>query len=102
MIRFEIILRTFFEEKSQIRNPKKEFVSKYARCNKPYQSLFYSSENRPTSYMELIEYLAETTFFGDRFYATIGLWELKRDLDVVVIHNTDKKKRKSDFEIRHL
>ncbi|HRI79178.1 MAG TPA: hypothetical protein PLR06_06530 [Cyclobacteriaceae bacterium] len=87
-----------FKGHFQIKNPGKELVDKYARCNRPYQSVFYSSENRPTSYMELIENWAESAKFGDRFYATIGLWELKADLDVVVILNSDKSKRTTDFE----
>jgi hypothetical protein len=43
-----------FNRISEISYPKREFVNEYARTNKPRQSMFYCSENRPTSYGELL------------------------------------------------
>ena len=41
----------FFSKVSDIFLPPNLIVSSYARCNKPFQSKFYGSENRPTSYL---------------------------------------------------
>jgi len=44
----------FFNKVSEIFIPPPQFVPSYARCNKPFQSKLYGSENRPTSYIELV------------------------------------------------
>lgn len=77
------------------------FVMNFARCNRPFQSKFYCSENRPTSYMELVEYWAETKEFGDKIYVTIGKWRLKRAMTVIIVTTPDSDKRISDFDIQH-
>lgn len=43
-----------------------QFVKNFARCNRPFQSKFYCSENRPTSFAELVEYWSDTKDFGDK------------------------------------
>lgn len=76
-----------FQEINEISAPNSKYVKNYARANKPRQTLFYGSENRPTSYMEFIEYLAETTDFGIEVAFTIGGWRLKRDLVLALVYN---------------
>jgi len=38
----------FFEKINDIFIPPEKIVTSYARCNKPFQSKLYGSENRPT------------------------------------------------------
>ena len=48
----------------------KSIYKMVCKCNRPFQSKFYCSENRPTSFMELVEYWAETKTLR-KVYATI-------------------------------
>lgn len=89
---------TRFTNVSELSYPDKKIVPKFARCNRPYQSVFYGSENRPVSYLELVEYWVETSPFGSKFYATIGCWELTQDINAVLVLNTDSSKRTTEFE----
>jgi hypothetical protein len=92
---------TLFSNISELKNPDKTYVSKFARCNRPFQSVFYGSENRPVSYLELVEHWAETADFGSRFYASIGCWETTQDINVILVLNTDTTKRFTQFEKYH-
>jgi hypothetical protein len=83
---FENIL---FEEIHKIGIPPQQAVKNYARCNKPFQSVFYCSENRPTSHMELLEYIAEETKIGEKIYVTIGQWLVKVPLNVIIVADPD-------------
>jgi len=87
-----------FKHKSEISNPKKEFVTRFARCNRPLQSVFYGSETRPVSYLELVDHWVATSSFGSKFYATIGRWELTHDINAVLVLNTDPSRRTTEFE----
>jgi len=72
---------------SEISIPNERFVKNYARANKPRQSLFYGSENRPTSYLEFAMHLAKTTPFDEEVAITIGAWELQKDLTFMLVFN---------------
>ena len=76
-----------FETISEISIPNEKYVNDFARANRPRQSLFYGSENRPTSYMEFAMHLAETTPFNEEVSITVGAWELQRDLTFVLVFN---------------
>lgn len=78
---------TPFETVSDISLPKEDFVLSFARANKPKQSLFYGSENRPTSYMEFAMHLAETTPFNKEVSLTVGSWEIQRNLIFALVFN---------------
>jgi len=90
--------QNYFSKISEISYPKNEFVKKYARLNRPFQSLFYGSENRPTSYIELAEYWAEGKKMGEVLQVTIGIWEFQRDVNLLVIPKPKKEDRKTDAE----
>ncbi len=90
-----------FTNISDIAITPRNFVKDFARCNRPFQSTFYSSENRPTSFMELIEYWAETKNFGDKLYITIGLWETTRPVNLIIVTTPDISKRESQFDKYH-
>jgi len=79
----------------------KQIVANFGRCNKPFQSVFYSSDNRPTSYSELVEDWARSKNNGDRVYVTIGAWKLKEDADFIIVTSPNKEDRISDFDKEH-
>ena len=84
--------KPYFHEINEISAPKNEYVTNYARANKPRQTLFYGSENRPTSYMEFLDHLSEITDFGNDVSFTIGGWRLKKDLVLALVYNPSDKK----------
>lgn len=85
---------------SEISYPKETNVNSYGRVNKPSQSMFYCSENRPTSYLELIEYLTEKHAAGDEITLTIGAWNLVDSITVALIFNP-LKPRDNPYNIEH-
>lgn len=91
----------FFYKISDISIPPSEFVKYYARCNRPFQSTFYCSETRPTSYMELVEYWAESKRIGDSLKVTLGLWELKKNILSIIVTSPNPQKRESEFDKEH-
>ncbi len=91
----------FFKTIGDISITPSQFVKGFARCNRPFQSKFYCSENRPTSFMELVENWAETKNFGEKVYVTIGRWLLKKPLTSIIVTTPDKENRVSEFDIYH-
>lgn len=89
---------TLFSESKDISIPENKFVSNYARCNKPFQSIFYCSENRPTSFIELVEYWSESTKFNEILFATIGIWRLNRPCNVLIVTSPDHAMRTSAYD----
>jgi hypothetical protein len=88
----------FFKTIGDISTTPNQFVKGFARCNRHFQSKFYCSENRPTSFMELLENWAETKNFGDKVYVTIGRWVLKNPLTTIIVTTPDKENRISGFD----
>jgi hypothetical protein len=91
----------FFTKISDISLAPNIEVTNYARCNKPFQSKFYCSENRPASYMELIESWIEDKKLGEKVLVTISEWELKTTLPMIIVTTPEKEKRKSEFDKTH-
>lgn len=88
----------FYRNIEEISYPQKQYVKNFARLNRPYQSVFYGSDNRPTSYMELTEYWAEEKEIGEEVSVTIGRWELQRDLILAMIPIPNHSERVSNGE----
>ena len=93
--------KDFFTSIDEITYPKPEFIKNFGRLNCPGQSIFYCSENRPTSYMELTEMWAEEVGFGETFFVTISEWILQRDINLVMIVNPNKAERKTEYDKMH-
>ncbi len=91
----------FFNSINDISLPPNHLIKNFARCNRPFQSVFYASENRPTSFMELVEYWAETKNFGQTLDVSIGKWELLNPLDLILITSPNPEGRKSEFDKYH-
>ncbi len=91
----------YFNSISEITYPKPEYIKKFGRLNKPEQSVFYCSENRPTSYMELVEGWAEEIGFGETLTITITEWILKRDLVLVMVVNPNPHERQNKYDQYH-
>lgn len=73
-------------------------ITAFARCNKPYQSKLYASENRPTSYLELIKNWLDNFKEGDKFFVTVGKWITQRDFNLVIVTTPNKHQRTSAFD----
>lgn len=91
----------FFKTISDISITPNQYVKGFARCNRPFQSKFYCSENRPTSFMELVDNWAESKNFGEKVYVTVGRWLLKKPLTTIIVTTPDKANRISEFDIYH-
>jgi hypothetical protein len=90
-----------FEELDKISLPPHEAIKSFARCNRPYQSKFYCSEKRATSYIELADYWAENKEVGETLYATIGRWKVKRPFSALIITSPHPEQRLSAFDKYH-
>ena len=90
-----------FNSVSDISLPPTKVVASFARCNRPFQNKFYGSENRPTSFFELVEYWAETKNIGDKILVTIGLWCTKAPLITLIITSPNPEMRNSEFDKFH-
>ncbi|RKR80062.1 RES domain-containing protein [Mucilaginibacter gracilis] len=90
-----------FEDISEITNPKPHLIKNFARCNRPFQSKFYCSEDRPTSFMELVNYWVSYKKPGDHLYATVGRWQISGDVPTLIVTSPDKELRTSDFDLYH-
>lgn len=88
----------FFCKVSDISIPPQKYVKGFARCNRPFQSVFYCSENRPTSYMELVEYWADSKEIGDKLKVTFGLWKINKAIKAIIVTTPDLDKRISGFD----
>jgi len=91
----------FFTTIDKISIAPNQYVDSFARCNRPFQSKFYCSENRPTSYAELVEYWTDTKEIGEKVYVTIGRWKLKKTLTIIVVTTPDPENRISEFDKRY-
>jgi len=90
-----------FDTVSDVFVPPKKAVQNFARCNRPFQSKFYCSENRPTSFMELAEYWAETKDYGEKLFVTIGRWIIKKPMTSIIVTTPDSSKRISEYDKTH-
>ena len=90
-----------FTKISDISTPPNQYVKCFARCNRPFQSKFYSAETQPTSFMELVENWAETTQFGEKLYVTTGLWITKQSLNALIVTTPDIENRVCEFDKLH-
>jgi hypothetical protein len=91
----------FFTTIDEISIAPNQYVDSFARCNRLFQSKFYCSENRPTSYAELVEYWSDTKEIGEKVYVTIGRWKLKKTLTTIVVTTPDPENRISEFDKRY-
>jgi hypothetical protein len=91
----------FFFKISDISIPPQKFVKDFARCNRPFQSVFYCSETRPTSYMELLENWVDSKKIGEILKITLGLWELKKSIKTIIVTTPDPENRISSFDKEH-
>ena len=91
----------FFQTIDEISLTPNKFIQSFGRCTRPFQSKFYASENRPTSFMELVEYWSEGKKPGDFIYVTIGRWLLNKDLTTIVITTPDQENRVNEYDKRN-
>lgn len=91
----------FFTDISDFSLAPNKKVSGYGRCNRPYQSIFYCAENRPTSYFELVNSIAANREVGDRAYITIGKWHINPPFETLIVTSSNPEHRISEFDRQH-
>ena len=91
----------FFNQISEIGIPPSHLVKSFARCNRPFQPIFYCSDFRPTSYAELVEYWAEGKKIGDVIYVTISKMLLSKPLKTLIITSPNPADRTSPYDKSH-
>jgi hypothetical protein len=91
----------FFQSFSDIEAAPPTFVKSFGRCNRPFQSVFYCSENRPTSYMELVEYWAKDKIKDQHIFVTLSQWTLKKPLQTLIVSSPLPKDRLSNYDKSH-
>lgn len=87
-----------FETFADLSYPDEKYISAYARANKPLQQMFYCSENRPTSYIELLN--NKDGSVGDEITLTIGCWQAVEPIDVVLVFDPSKN-RDNEYSLKH-
>lgn len=87
-----------FETFADLSYPDEKYISAYARANKPLQQMFYCSENRPTSYIELLNNRDGSV--GDEITLTIGCWQAVEPIDVVLVFDPSKN-RDNEYSLKH-
>ncbi|MGC3978390.1 MAG: hypothetical protein QM751_09315 [Paludibacteraceae bacterium] len=87
-----------YETFADLSYPDEKYISSYARANKPLQQMFYCSENRPTSYIELLN--SKDGNVGDEITLTIGCWQLVEPVDVVLVFDPSKA-RDNEYNQTH-
>jgi len=75
-------------------------TTNYGRCNIPGQPVFYCSDFRPTSYMELLEYWV-TEKKGEYLHATISKWNINNSLRVLIVTSPFVQERISPYDRSH-
>jgi len=88
----------FFTSINDISVTPSNFIHSFGRCNRPHQSKFYVSENRPTSFMELVEFWSENKSIGDKIAVTIGRWQILKPLNCIIITSPDLVNRISVYD----
>lgn len=63
-------------------------IKKFGRCNEPFQSLFYCSNNPSLSFAEVAE-IVRTTIKKDVAYHTTSVWKVNKPLLVTAIFEPD-------------
>lgn len=90
----------FFKKIEDIDAPPSKKVKNFARANRPGQSVFYASTDRPTSYLEQADAIVSDTIVGDKISITIGCWSICKATKLILIFNPSKERtKKLDIEL---
>ncbi|CAM3991959.1 hypothetical protein MUGA111182_20645 [Mucilaginibacter galii] len=90
-----------FDTVDEIGLPPHSIIRNFARCNRPYQSKFYGSENRQTSFIELVNNWARSKEEGEDIFVTIGRWQINTAVRALVLVSPDEENRTSEFHRQH-
>lgn len=91
----------FFEKIGDVALPPRELIKDFARCNRPFQPKFYCAENRPTSYMELVDYWIKNREVNEVLYVTTGKWIVHKPFTALIVTSPYPDQRTSEFDIHH-
>jgi len=88
----------FFKDFKEIEIPEPQHIKSFARCNCKGQPIFYCSEDRITSYSELIRNWAENENTNDVVYVTISKWRTVYPLCVMIVTSPKEIDRISYYD----
>lgn len=88
----------FYEDFADVMLPPAYRVVNYGRCNIPFQAMFYCSDFRPTSYMELLQYWVKEKTKNPILYVTISKWRFNKPIRVLIVTSPNPDKRISDYD----
>ncbi|MFA6126359.1 MAG: hypothetical protein WC699_03550 [Bacteroidales bacterium] len=71
--------------------PPSSKVHGFSRANKPFQNLFYISDNWTTTLLELKLFWTKDLLDGEIFWVTTGKWDLVEDINVIIIPDFSNK-----------
>ena len=80
-----------FTDFKDLSYPPKEVIKEYSRANKPFEQIFYASDDYPTNFIELLPYWSSLVDEGDAIAVTIGFWQLDVDILVGIIPDLENK-----------
>jgi len=98
LFRSRINVSGSFDHISDMGPPPDEVVHSFSRANRPHQSVFYLSENRPTSYMELFWHWATLDNVNSIIDITITEWAVQQSFELAVIAQPDRPQRQTVME----
>ncbi|MDP1728007.1 MAG: hypothetical protein Q8M15_14575 [Bacteroidota bacterium] len=83
---------------NEISMPPVHCITDFARCNKPYQQMFYCSNDRPISFLELVTYWTGKKAIGDLIYVTVGRWVINIPLNTLIVTTPNPADRHSEYD----
>jgi hypothetical protein len=90
-----------FTDIGEISVPRNGLVTSYGRCNQPNNAVFYCSEDRPTSYSELLNLWHDNPIHSMPIYSTISAWYTKREFRFVIVPCPNPAERLTPFAKRY-
>lgn len=93
--------KILIEEINDIGPTPSKYINSFGRCNRPKQSRFYLSENRPTSFIELVESWSHNKSVNDKVHVLVGRWQILSPLKSIIITSPNKVDRKSVYDIQN-
>lgn len=81
-----------FTEFKDLSYPPIEVITEYSRANKPFEQIFYASDDFETNLTELLPYWSSLVDEGDTIAVTTGFWQLDIDILVGIIPDLENRK----------
>jgi hypothetical protein len=81
-----------FTEFKDLSYPPREILTEYSRANKPFEQIFYASDDYETNLIELLPYWSSLVEVGGTIVVTIGFWQIDTNCLVGIIPDLANRK----------